>query len=73
MMGGGVFGFLFGFALLAAVIWAIVNIAQSGASPGAKTLWILLVLVLPLFGFLVWLAVGPRTRKAPGDGQGPAG
>jgi drug/metabolite transporter (DMT)-like permease len=73
MMGGGVFSFVFGLALLAAVIWAIVNIAQSGVSPGAKTLWILLVLVLPLFGFLIWLTVGPRARRASGGGEGPAG
>ncbi len=41
---------------------AIVNIAQSGASTGAKALWIVFVLVLPLVGFLAWLVAGPRAR-----------
>ena len=56
--GGGIIGLL----LLVAAVWAIVNIAQSGASAGAKALWIVLVLVLPLVGFLAWLVAGPRGR-----------
>ncbi len=58
MRGGGVIGLL----LLVATVWAIVNIAQSGASTGAKALWIVFVLVLPLVGFLAWLVTGPRAR-----------
>ncbi len=56
--GGGIIGLL----LLVAAIWAIVNIAQSGASIGTKALWIVFVLVLPLVGFLAWLVAGPRAR-----------
>jgi len=56
--GGGIIGLL----LLVAAVWAIVNIAQSGASAGGKALWIVLVLVLPLVGFLAWLVAGPRGR-----------
>ena len=56
--GGGIIGLM----LLVAAVWAIVNIAQSGASAGAKALWIVLVLVLPLVGFLAWLVAGPRGR-----------
>ena len=56
--GGGIIGLL----LLVATVWAIVNIAQSWASTGAKALWIVFVLVLPLVGFLAWLVAGPRAR-----------
>ena len=56
--GGGIIGLL----LLVAAVWAIVNIAQSGVSTGAKALWIVFVLVLPLVGFLAWLVAGPRGR-----------
>lgn len=55
---GGVLGVL----LLIAVIWAVVNIVQSGSSTGAKVVWIALVILLPLFGFIVWLIFGPRSR-----------
>ncbi len=59
-LGGGIIGLL----LLVATVWAIVNIAQSGASTGAKALWIVFVLVLPLVGFLAWLVAGPRADSA---------
>ena len=48
--------------LLVLAVWAIVNIAQSWASTGAKVLWIVFVLALPLVGFLAWLVAGPRAR-----------
>ena len=53
-----------GFILLALNIWAFVSIIGSGASTGAKVLWCLLVLILPLVGFIVWLIAGPRSRTA---------
>jgi len=53
---GGIFGIL----ILLADIWAILNIFQSSASTGGKTLWILLVLLLPLLGVIIWYFAGPR-------------
>ena len=50
--------------VLALDIWAIINILGSGASIGAKVLWILLVLVLPVLGLIIWLLAGPRGRAA---------
>lgn len=61
-MGGGVIGFL----ILVADIWAIVSVIQSGASTGGKVLWIVLILLLPVLGFLIWLFAGPRARRLPG-------
>ena len=57
-------GGLLGLVILAANIWAIVNVFQSAASTGAKVLWILVILVLPVIGFIVWLIAGPRGRAA---------
>ncbi len=47
--------------VLIADIWAILNIAQSRESNGTKVLWIVLVLVLPVLGFVVWYFAGPRS------------
>ncbi len=56
------FGGLIGLLILAADIWAIINVVQSGASNGAKVLWILVILILPLLGLIIWLLAGPRGR-----------
>lgn len=60
-MGIEVGGF-FGLIILILDIWAIVKIAQSGASTGAKVIWILLILLLPVVGFILWLLFGPGGR-----------
>lgn len=53
-------GGIFGLIVLVLNIWAIVKTVQSGASTGAKVLWILVVLIFPLVGFLAWLLFGPK-------------
>ena len=56
------FGFngLWGLLVLAADVWAIINIAQSSASNEKKALWIILVLLLPVLGLILWYFLGPR-------------
>ena len=54
------FSGLGGLLILALDIWAIVSIFSSGATTGSKVLWILLVLLLPIIGFIVWLVAGPK-------------
>lgn len=54
---------VWGLLVLAADIWAIVNVSQSGASNGKKVLWMLLVLLLPVFGVIIWFVLGPRGGK----------
>lgn len=46
--------------ILALDIWAIISILSSGTTNGSKVLWVLLVLVLPVLGFIIWLLAGPR-------------
>ncbi len=55
---GGIFGLL----ILAADIWAIINTVQSKASNGAKVIWILVILILPILGLILWLLFGQRGR-----------
>lgn len=45
---------------LALVVWAAVSILGSGASQGQKVLWILLVLVFPVIGLIIWFFAGPK-------------
>ncbi|ASK34583.1 hypothetical protein CEK62_09395 [Alcanivorax sp. N3-2A] len=40
-------------------IIAVIKIIQSGAEMIEKVLWILLVIVLPLVGLLIWALLGP--------------
>ncbi|MGE4193600.1 MAG: PLD nuclease N-terminal domain-containing protein [Pseudodesulfovibrio sp.] len=54
------FGGLLGLAVLVLDVWALVKIFQSGAGTGSKVLWIVLVLVFPIIGFLLWLLLGPK-------------
>ncbi len=56
--GGG----LLGLVVLILDVWAIVNIIGSSAGDGKKVLWIVLVLLLPVLGFILWLLFGPRSR-----------
>ncbi len=45
-------------------VWAIVNIAQSGTLTANKVLWIVLGLLLPVVGLILWALLGPRTAHA---------
>lgn len=54
-------GGLLGLLVLIADVWAVIHIAQSRAAPGHKALWIVLVLVLPVLGLVIWLLFGPRS------------
>jgi hypothetical protein len=58
------YGGLWGLLVLVADVWAIVNIVQSGADTGKKVLWVVLVVVLPVLGFILWFFLGPRTGAA---------
>lgn len=56
--------FILGIVIFIADIWAIINIFQSaGASTGAKLLWTLLILFLPVIGLIIWWFAGPRTSR----------
>lgn len=59
MMGHGYGGFL-GLIVLVADIYAIIRVAQSSATPLAKALWIVAILLLPVLGLILWFLFGPK-------------
>ncbi|MGO9947860.1 MAG: PLD nuclease N-terminal domain-containing protein [Steroidobacteraceae bacterium] len=60
----GTRGGLYGLIVLIADVWALVNIFQSRADTGKKVLWTVLVILLPVLGFILWFFLGPKTAKA---------
>jgi phospholipase D-like protein len=52
-----------GLIVLIADIWAIINIVQSRTTTGKKVLWTVLVLLLPVAGFIIWLIAGPKSGR----------
>ncbi|UWQ52209.1 PLD nuclease N-terminal domain-containing protein (plasmid) [Leisingera caerulea] len=55
---------LIGLLVLAADIYAIIQVLGSGASTAAKIIWVLVILILPVLGFIAWLVAGPRSSAA---------
>ena len=53
-------GGLLGLIWLIIVIWAIISVANSPAGSGAKILWILILLLFPLIGLIIWFFLGPK-------------
>lgn len=60
---GADFTGVLGIIHLALVVWAAVSILGSRTTTGKKVLWILLVLVFPVVGLIIWLIAGPRSSR----------
>jgi len=56
-------GGLLGLIILVADVWAIVKTVGSSASTVGKVFWIVLILILPVLGLIIWLVAGPRTQN----------
>jgi succinate dehydrogenase/fumarate reductase cytochrome b subunit len=55
---------LWGLLVLIADVWAIVTILQSSSDTTKKVVWMVVVIVLPVLGFILWLIWGPRTARS---------
>jgi hypothetical protein len=55
-------GGILGLIVLIADIWAIVKTFESRSSTGSKVLWIVLILLLPVLGLIIWFLAGPRRQ-----------
>jgi hypothetical protein len=53
-----------GFILLVLDLWAIISVVGSNAGTSTKVIWVLVILLLPLVGFIAWLFAGPRSSRA---------
>jgi hypothetical protein len=56
------FNGIVGLMILALDIWAIVNIIQGRGPTDRKVLWIVVILVLPVIGLVLWLLLARRAR-----------
>lgn len=54
-------GGILGLIILIACVWAIIQTVQSDASNGSKVFWVVLILLLPVIGLIIWLFAGPRS------------
>ena len=57
------FGGIFGLLILALDIWAIVSVVRSDATTGKKAIWVLLIVILPVLGLVIWGIMGPRGNR----------
>ncbi|WP_109259366.1 PLDc N-terminal domain-containing protein [Hyphobacterium indicum] len=53
-----------GLLILVFDIYAILNVARSQASSLVRVVWIALILIAPIIGFLLWLFLGPREERS---------
>lgn len=49
-----------GLLILIADVYAIIKTLGSNATTGTKVFWIILILLLPLLGVIIWFFAGPR-------------
>ncbi len=61
----GMLSFIAGIIELLLVIWALIAILQSGVQPVEKLIWVIIILVIPLIGFLLWYLMGPGDKAFP--------
>ncbi len=59
-MFGFEYGGLFGLIVLILDVWAIVTIVQGRGSTAQKVIWIVIILLLPILGFLIWFLFGRK-------------
>ena len=66
---GDAFCGIFGLLILILDIWAIISIVRSDSTGGKKVLWVLLIVLLPVLGLIIWGIMGPRGNRP--DSRGP--
>lgn len=53
-----------GLIWLIVVIWAVIQVAQSSANGTTKMLWIIVLLLLPVLGLILWFFLGPKSSRS---------
>ncbi|MBN1545420.1 MAG: PLDc N-terminal domain-containing protein [Syntrophaceae bacterium] len=51
---------ILGLVILILDIWAILQVFKSNATTGAKILWTVVIIVLPILGLIIWYFMGPK-------------
>jgi len=52
-----------GLLVLVANVYAIIKIFQSSAEALTKAIWIVVILLLPVIGLIIWYFAGPGGNK----------
>ncbi|TJZ85122.1 PLDc N-terminal domain-containing protein [Paracoccus hibiscisoli] len=55
-------GWLFSVIIFVLDVWAIAQIINTNVSTKAKILWILLIVILPVLGLIIWYFAGPKSN-----------
>lgn len=50
-----------GLLVLIANVYAIIKTLGSNATTGTKVFWIILILLLPILGVIIWFFAGPKS------------
>lgn len=53
-------GGLLGLIILIADIWAIIKTVESSATTGTKVVWVVVILLLPVLGLILWFLLGRK-------------
>jgi hypothetical protein len=57
-------GGVLGLVILILDVYAIIKTIGSGASTGSKILWVVLIVLLPVIGLILWWLMGPKGSPA---------
>jgi len=49
----------FGVVYFIAIVYAVLKIVRSSVDDGRKAMWIAIVVLLPIFGVIIWYLIGP--------------
>ncbi|MGH9316230.1 MAG: PLDc N-terminal domain-containing protein [Thermoanaerobaculia bacterium] len=55
---------ILGAVVLILDIIALVKLLQSGADAGTKVLWVVVIVLLPFLGMILYFLMGPGRKKA---------
>ena len=57
---------IIGIITLLLTVWALIGILQSTADGVTKLIWVIVVIALPIIGFIIWYVMGPGPKNIPG-------
>ena len=55
-------GWLFSIIIFVLDVWAIAQIINTNVATRTKVLWILLIVILPVLGLIIWYFAGPKSN-----------
>ncbi|TJZ92153.1 hypothetical protein FA743_07800 [Paracoccus gahaiensis] len=55
-------GWLFSIIIFILDVWAIAQIINTNVATRTKILWILLIVILPVLGLIIWYFAGPKSN-----------